>query len=66
MPKMDEVTQEYRKLQSEELNDLYTSLNIVRVIRLRRMRWAGYVAGVGERQGVYGVLVWNRQGKTQT
>jgi len=43
-PKRDEVTGEWRKLHNEEFNDLYTSSNIVRVIKSRRMRWAGYVA----------------------
>ena len=46
-PKSDEVTGEWRKLHSEELNDLYSSHNIVWVIKLRRMRWARQVAGVG-------------------
>ena len=48
-PKRDEVTGEWRKLHSEELNDLYCSPNIVRVIKLRRMGWAGHVARIGER-----------------
>ena len=48
-PKRDEVTGEWRKLHSEELNDLYSSANIVLVIKLRRMRWAGHVAHTGER-----------------
>jgi hypothetical protein len=56
-PKRDEVTGEWRKLHNEELNDLYCSPNIVRVIKLRRMRWAGHVAHMGERSGVYRVLV---------
>jgi len=56
-PKRDEVTGEWRKLHSEELNDLYCSSNIVRVIKSRRMRWAGHVARMGERRGVYRVLV---------
>ena len=47
MPKRDEVTGEWRKLHSEELNDLYCSPNIVRVIKSRRMRWAAHVAQMG-------------------
>jgi hypothetical protein len=46
-PKTDEVTREWRKLHNEELNDLYSSTNIVRVIKSRRMRWAGHVAWMG-------------------
>jgi len=51
-PKRDEVTKDLRKLHNEELNELYSSPNIVRVIELRRMRWAGYVARMGEKRGV--------------
>ena len=50
-PKRDEVTGEWRKLNNVELNDLYLSPNIVRVIKSRRMRWAGHVARMGERRG---------------
>jgi len=56
-PKRDEVTRECRKLHNEELNDLYTSPNIARMIKPRKMRWAGHVARRGERRGVYRVLV---------
>jgi hypothetical protein len=52
-----DVTREWRKLQNKELNDLYSSLNIVRVIKLRRMRWAGHVALMGERRDMCRVLV---------
>jgi len=62
-PKRDEVTGEWRKLHNEEINDLYCSPNIVRVIKSRRMRWAGHVARLGERRGVYRVLVGKPEGK---
>jgi len=62
-PKRDEVTGEWRKLHNEELNDLYCSLDIVRVIKSRRMRWAGHVARMGQRRGVYRVLVGKPEGK---
>ena len=48
----DEVTREWRKLHSEELNNLYSSPNIFGVINSRRMRWAGHVARMGERRGI--------------
>jgi len=54
--KRDEVTGEWRKLHNE-LNDMYSLPNTVRVIKSRRMRWAGHVARMGERRGVYRVLV---------
>ena len=56
-PKRDEVTGVWKKQHYEELNDLYCSPNIVRVIKSRRMEWAGHVAHMGERRGVYRVLV---------
>jgi len=52
-----------RKLHGEELNDLYSSPNIVRVIKLRRMRWAGHVAHMGDGRGVYRMLVGKPEGK---
>jgi len=64
-PTRDEVTGEWRKLRNEELNDLYWSPYIVRVIKSRRMRWAGHVARMGERRGVYRVLVRRPGGKKQ-
>jgi hypothetical protein len=48
-PKRDEVTGEWRELRNEELSDLYTSPDISRLIKLRRVRWAGHVARMGER-----------------
>jgi len=62
-PKRDEVTREWRKLHNEELNDLYSSPNFVRVTKSRRMRWAGHVARMGEKRGVYRVLVEKPEGK---
>jgi hypothetical protein len=61
-PKRDEVTGQWRKFHNEELNDLYSSPDIVRVIRLRIMRWAGHVARIRKR-GVYRVLVGKHEGK---
>jgi hypothetical protein len=57
------VTGEWRKLHNEELNDLFCSPNIVRVIKSRRIRWAVHVARMGERTGVYRVLVGKPDGK---
>jgi hypothetical protein len=62
-PKRDKVTGKWRKLHNEELSDKYCSPNIVRVIKSRRMRWAGHVARVGERGVVYRVVVWKPEGK---
>jgi hypothetical protein len=52
-----------RKLHNDELHDLYSSPNIVRVIKSRRMRWAGHVARMGEERGAYRVLVGRPEGK---
>ena len=52
-PRRDEVRGEWRRLHNEELNVLYFSPNLVRVIKWRRMRWAGHVASMGEERGVY-------------
>ena len=54
-PKRNEVTGEWRKLHNEEVNDLYSLPNIVRVVKSRRMRWAGHVARMGEDRGVHRV-----------
>ena len=62
-PRRDEVTGEWRSLYNEELNDLYSSPNIVRVIKSRRMRWAGHVARMVEERGAYRVLVGKPEGK---
>jgi hypothetical protein len=53
----------WRKLHNNELHSLYSSLNIVRVIKLRRMRWAGHMACMGEGKGVYRILVGRLEGK---
>jgi hypothetical protein len=62
-PKRDEVTGEWRKLHNDELHDMYSSPNIERVIKSRRMRYARHVARMGEERGVYRVLVGKREGK---
>jgi len=62
-PRRDEVTGDWRRLHNEELNDLYSSPNIVQVIKSRKMRWAGHVAHMGEERGVYRVLVGKLEGK---
>jgi hypothetical protein len=62
-PKRDEVTGEWRKLHNEELNGLYSLPNIVRVIKSRRLRWAGNVARMGEGRVVDRVLVGKPEGK---
>ena len=63
-PRRDEVTGEWRRWHKEELNDLYSSHNTVRVIKSRRMRWAGHVARMGDDRGVYRVLVGKPEGKS--
>jgi len=62
-PKRDELTKGWRKIHNEELNDLYSSTNIVRVIKSRIMRWAGHVARMREKRSVYRVLVGKPEGK---
>jgi len=62
-PRRDEVTGEWRSLHNEELNDLYSSPNIVRVIKSSRMRWAGHVARMGEEMGVYRVFLGKPEGR---
>jgi len=62
-PRRDEVTGEWRRLHNEEVNDLYSSPNIVRVIKSRKMRWTGHVARMDEERGVYRVLVRKLEGR---
>jgi hypothetical protein len=62
-PKRDEVTGDWRKLRNEEVHNLYSAPNIIRMIKSRRMRWAGHVARMGERRNVYGILVGKPEGK---
>jgi hypothetical protein len=61
-PKRNEVTGGWRRLHNEELNDLYSSPNAVRVIKSRRMRWAGHVAPMGEPRDTYRILVGRSEG----
>jgi hypothetical protein len=62
-PKMNEVTGEWRRLHNEERNDLYSSPNIIWVIKLRRMRWAVHVARTGKKRGAYRILVERPEGR---
>jgi hypothetical protein len=62
-PKRDEMTGEWRKLHNEELNDRYSLPNIVRVVKSRRMGWAGHVARMGEKRGAHRLLVGKPEGK---
>jgi hypothetical protein len=62
-PKRDEVKGKWRKLHNQELNDLYSSPTIVRVMKQRRMRWTGHVARMGDGRGVYRVWVGKPEGK---
>jgi hypothetical protein len=62
-PKRDEVTAEWRKLHNEKLHNLYSSPDIIRQVKSRRMRWAGHVACIGEERKVYKVLVGKPEGK---
>jgi hypothetical protein len=62
-PKRDEVTGEWRKLHNKELHDLYSSPSVIRIIKWRRMRWAGHVARMGEKRNAYRLLVGKPEGK---
>jgi hypothetical protein len=62
-PQRDEATGEWRRLHNEELNDLYSSPNIIRAIKLRRMRWAGHVARLGDKRGAYRILLGRLEGR---
>jgi hypothetical protein len=62
-PKRDEVMGEWRKLHNEELNDLYSSPSIIRIIKSRRMRWVGHVARMGEKRNEFRLLVVKSEGK---
>jgi hypothetical protein len=63
MPERDEVTGEWRRLHNKELYALYSSPNITRVIKFRKLRWRGHVARMGERRGAYKVLVGKPEGR---
>jgi hypothetical protein len=62
-PKRDEVTGEWRKLHNEELHNLYSSPNIIRQVKSRRMRWAGHVARMAEERKVYRILMGKPEGR---
>jgi len=62
-PRRGEITGEWRRLHNEELNDLYSSPNIVRMIKSRRMRGAGHVAHMGDKRGVYRFLLGKPEGR---
>jgi hypothetical protein len=62
-PKRDEVTGEWRRLHNKELYALYFSPNIIRVMKSRRLRWAGHVARMGKRKGAYRALVGKPEGR---
>jgi hypothetical protein len=62
-PKRDKATGDWGRLHNEELNDLYSSPNIIRVIKSRRMKWAGCVARMGEKRGAYRILVGRPEGR---
>jgi hypothetical protein len=63
-PKRNEVTGDWRRKHNEELYNLYSSPNKIRMVKSRRVRWAGHVARMGEKRNAYRVLVGKREGKT--
>jgi hypothetical protein len=63
--KRDEVTGDWRKLHNEELHNLYSSPNIIIIIKSRRMRWTGHVARIGEKKNAYTILVGKSEVKRQ-
>jgi transcription termination factor 2 len=65
-PKRDDVTGDWRKLHNEELHNLYSLPNIIRMIKSRRMRWAGHVARMGETRNAYRLLVAEAEGEKKT
>jgi hypothetical protein len=62
-PNRSEVTGDWRKLHNKEFHNLYSSPNIIRMIKSRRMRWAGHVAQIGEKRNAYRILVGKPKGK---
>jgi hypothetical protein len=62
-PKRDEVTGEWRKVHNEELPDLYSSPSVIRIMKSRRMSWAGYVAPIGKKRNVHRLLVGKPEGR---
>jgi hypothetical protein len=62
-PKGDEVTGGWRKLHNDMLRGLYSSLSVIRMIKSRRMRWAGFVAGIGEKRNACRLLIRKPEGK---
>jgi hypothetical protein len=63
VPKRDEVMAEWRKLHNEEPCNLFSSPSIIRIIKLRGMRWVGHVANIGEKRNAYRLLVGKPEGK---
>jgi hypothetical protein len=62
-PKRDEVTRDWRKLHNEELHNLYSSPNAIRMVKSRRMRWTGHVARMGEKTDAYRILAGKPEGR---